>query len=165
MRLYNMLSDMTYTADRVKDVLDKTRAGAGKLDPKDKSRTQVDNFANAVEKIRKEIVATKEGGAITGEERIREKLAELYAYVGLLYDGRPAKYYYDRTDVMQAQLKDINDQFDALLKKDLANVNKALAKKKEPPITPMTREDWEKKNAPGATGGDKPKELFMVHWF
>jgi photosystem II stability/assembly factor-like uncharacterized protein len=160
MQLYNMLADMTFAADRVKDVLDRSRAAAAKFDAKDKARAQVEKFGNDVEKIRKEIVATKEGGAITGEERIREKLSELYAYVGLLYDGRPAKYYYDRTDVMKAQLDDINKQFDALVAKDLPAVNKALAKKKAEPITPITRADWEKKDAPPATSGDKPKELF-----
>ena len=162
LRLYNMLADMTFTADRVKDVLDRARAGAAKFDAKDKSKAQLEKFADDVEKIRKEIVATKEGGAITGEERIREKLAELYGFTSLLYDGRPAKYQYDRTEVMANQLKDINDQFDALLKKDLAAINKSLAKKKIEPITPMTRMDWEKKDQPAATSGDKPKEMFAT---
>jgi hypothetical protein len=113
-----------------------------------------------VEKLRKEIVATKEGGAITGEERIREKMAELYGTVSLLYEGRPTKQQYERTDAMAADLADVNKRFDALLAKDLAAVNKALAKKKVAAIKPITREEWDKKDAPAASGGTKPSELF-----
>ena len=38
--------------------------------------------------MRKKIVATKEGGMITGEERLRENLAELYGSVSATKDGR-----------------------------------------------------------------------------
>ena len=47
--------------------------------------------AREARRTRKKIVATKEGGAITGEERIREHLDDLYgALAG--WEGRPAKY-------------------------------------------------------------------------
>jgi hypothetical protein len=48
-----------------------------------------------LEKIRKELVATKEGLGITGEERIREKLSELYGSI-VGYDGRPTDSQIDR---------------------------------------------------------------------
>jgi photosystem II stability/assembly factor-like uncharacterized protein len=160
MRLYNMLADMTYSADRIKGVLDTTNGSLDKFGPKDKDRVRVTNFASEVEKLRKEIVATKEGGAITGEERIREKMAELYGTVSLLYEGRPTKQQYDRTEAMAADLADVNKRFDALLAKDLAAVNKALTKKKVAAIKPITREEWDKKDVPAGGGGKPSGEFF-----
>ncbi len=48
-----------------------------------------------LEKIRTELVATKGGEAITGEEKIRERLSELYASVNS-YEGRPSESQLDR---------------------------------------------------------------------
>jgi len=44
--------------------------------------------ASKCDELRSKIVATKEGGAITGEERIRELLGQLYGSVNN-YEGRP----------------------------------------------------------------------------
>ncbi len=47
---------------------------------------RLDDTAQKIEEIRRKIVATKEGGAVTGEERIREKTTALYGNI-LNYDG------------------------------------------------------------------------------
>ena len=41
--------------------------------------------------MRKQIVATTEGGAITGEERLREHTDQLYGAI-LSFEGKPADY-------------------------------------------------------------------------
>ena len=48
-----------------------------------------------LEAVKKKIVATKEGGAITGEERIREHTDHLYGAL-LSWEGKPAAYLLDR---------------------------------------------------------------------
>ena len=53
--------------------------------------------------MKKLIVATKEGGAITGEERIREHLDHLYGALAF-WEGRPAKYQIDRIEVLDKEL-------------------------------------------------------------
>ena len=58
-----------------------------KLGANDPLQKQLDEAAK-VDEIRKKIVATKEGGAITGEERIREKRCELYGAVGSMKGAR-----------------------------------------------------------------------------
>ena len=45
-------------------------------------------MADKADVIRKKIVATKEGGAITGEERLREFMDDLYGGI-LTYEGKP----------------------------------------------------------------------------
>ena len=53
----------------------------------------------------KKIVATKEGGAVTGEERIREHTDSLYSAL-MSYEGRPAQYQLERIDSLQHELDD-----------------------------------------------------------
>src|SRR5213075_459498 len=90
--------------------------------------------------MRKKIVATKEGGAITGEERLRENLADLYGNV-VFYEGRPAQTQVERADALARELADVVKDFDAWLARDLTGVNSALANKQLETIKPLTRED------------------------
>ena len=83
--------------------------------------------------MRKRIVATKEGGAITGEERLREHTDLLYgALIG--YEGAPGAYQMERIGVLEAELADIEQQFEGLLSAELPGVNQALQAVGQPPI-------------------------------
>lgn len=102
--------------------------------------------------MRKKIVATKEGGAITGEERIREKTTGLYGAI-TQYEGRPGDYQVARIDSLTQELGDVTKQFDAFTASELPKVNTSLAKKKLKPIRPITRAEWDKENNPAEGGG------------
>ena len=146
MRLYNLLGDMSYDVDRINGVRADLLARADKL-PKDPALAkQLQDLAANVDQIRTKIVATKEGGAITGEERLREKTSQLYGALDG-YGGRPAEYQTARIDSLKKELGDVETQFDALLAKELPGVNKSLAKQKLPPIEPLTRKAWDAANS------------------
>ena len=66
-----------------------------------------------LEAIKKKIVATKEGGAITGEERLREYTDRVYGAL-LSWEGKPAQYLVDRTQVLRRELNDVKAEFEAL---------------------------------------------------
>lgn len=83
--------------------------------------------------IRRKIVATKEGGAITGEERLRENLAELYGNVNG-YEGRPSRTQVERTNTLSRELADVIRDFDAWAAKDLPGINSELSAKGLAPI-------------------------------
>ena len=85
--------------------------------------------SSSVDALRKKIVATKEGGAITGEERLRENLADLYGSVNG-YDGRPTQMELDRTEAIGRELANIVRDYDAWLARELPAINSALAAKK-----------------------------------
>ena len=53
--------------------------------------------------MRKKIVATTEGGAITGEERLREHTDQLYGAI-LSYEGKPAAYQITYIDTLKREL-------------------------------------------------------------
>ncbi len=112
--------------------------------------------------LRKEIVATKEGGAITGEERLREHTDQLYGAINS-WEGQPSAYQLVRITVLEHQLADISSRFEALATGELAGVNAALTSHRLAPITlPPPEVD-----GPAAAGGDQLKALagwrFGVH--
>jgi hypothetical protein len=79
------------------------------------------DLAEAADKIRAKIVATKEGGAITGEERLREFLTGLYGDVNG-YDGRPTAQQSARADSLSRELEDVITEFRALAAKYNAEI-------------------------------------------
>ena len=144
MKLYDMLGDMTYLVDKINGV----RAD---LDNRSKDLTlglenanKLKSASDGADVIRKEIVATKEGGMITGEERLREHLCDLYNNV-VFYDGVPTKTEIDRTEALRGELSDVSKKFDDWTANTLSTVNSALSAKELKPITILTREEWEKK--------------------
>jgi hypothetical protein len=102
--------------------------------------------------LRSKIVATKAGGMITGEERIRELLGQLYASV-TGYDGKPTDYQVARTESLGHELQDVIDDFQKLTQKELPAVNAALQKKKLGTIPVLAEADWQKKKAESSAAG------------
>jgi photosystem II stability/assembly factor-like uncharacterized protein len=152
MRVYALLADLTFDVDRINGVRDALTERVGRLGASDPLRVQLNDLATKADEIRKKIVATKEGGAITGEERIREKTSQLYGAL-VFYEGRPADYYVARIDSLAHERKDVADEFESFVAKDLEAANASLAAKKLDAIRPPTREAWEKAKVDEESGG------------
>ena len=101
-------------------------------DPALKSRLQA--ASAQVDELRKKIVATKEGGAITGEERLREFLADLYGSV-VRYEGRPSQTQVERTEALKRELADVVKSFDDWTAAELPKINSDLSAGKLDQIT------------------------------
>jgi hypothetical protein len=141
-RLSNLLNHMSWSVDQIIGVRDGANQRAAKLPANDPLRKQLAALSADADKIRSKIVATKEGGAITGEERLREFLGTLYGDVNG-YDGRPTDSQVARADVMQRELEDVIKEFQGITDKALPAINKQLAAKKVPPIQPISEADWQ----------------------
>ena len=96
--------------------------------------------------LRKKIVATKEGGMITGEQRLREYLTDLYGGV-IFYDGPPSATELQSADALARELADVTRDFDAWLTRTLPGINAALTKKKLDAVPVMTRAQWDAANS------------------
>jgi photosystem II stability/assembly factor-like uncharacterized protein len=156
MTLYNLLGDMTFAVDRINGVRLELEARAAELPANDPLAKRLRAAAAHVDELRRKIVATKEGGAITGEERLRENLADLYGSV-TGYEGRPAQTQFERSDAIARELGDVVKDFDAWLTKEMPGINSGLSAKKLPPITALTRAEWEKISSQrGSTPRDSP---------
>ena len=148
MKLYNLLGDMTFAVERMNGLRLALDDRAAKLGAGDSLAARLRSASAAVDELRKKIVATKEGGMITGEERLRENLADLYGNV-IFYDGRPSQTQVERTDVIARELADVVRDFDAWSAKELGGLNTALGTKQLEPIRVLTREQWEVKATAG----------------
>jgi photosystem II stability/assembly factor-like uncharacterized protein len=143
MKLYNLLADMTFAVDRLNGVRLALDASAARLPANDPLVARLRAASAEIDVLRKKIVATKEGGAITGEERLRENLADLYGNV-TNYEGKPTQAQSARTDAIARELADVVRDFDAWLAKELTGLNAGLSAKQLPPIKLITRAEWEK---------------------
>jgi len=128
--LFGEMSDLVFQINAVRSRAD---AAAAKLPEKDGMRKQLADLSGHADDIRKKIVATKEGGAITGEERLREHMDELYGAI-MSYDGKPTDYQLARTDALGKELGDVKQSFAKLREGELVKVNAALKAKNAPEI-------------------------------
>jgi hypothetical protein len=142
-RLVSMLGDMSFAVERMNAVRAALEDRASKLPAGDPLAERLRGASATADVMRKKIVATKEGGMITGEERLRENLTDLYGAVALFYDGRPSQMQLDRTEAIGHELSDVVAAFDAWSAKDLASLNAELGTKKLQPIVLINRQAWE----------------------
>jgi photosystem II stability/assembly factor-like uncharacterized protein len=155
MKLYQMLGRMSFTVDSMVNLRDAATARTAKLPAKDALRNSLQQFSQQVDALRSKIVATKEGGAITGEERIREFMTTVYSDVNN-YDGKPTNSQVERTDALGHELDDVIKEFGQLTAKQLPAINSGLQKKKLEPLNPLNQQQWEQTHEggpqPGAMG-------------
>lgn len=153
--MFGRLTDLAFGINAVRAGAAQRAQGLGKDDP---LARQLAALGEEADKLRKEIVATKEGGAITGEERLREHLDQLYGAI-TSWEGRPTAYQLERTDALQREMDDVGRAFDALKSGQLAQANAALKAKGLAAIAvPAAAPE-----AAGGRGGGEKKE--NERWF
>jgi hypothetical protein len=141
-KLAASLGDMSFAVDRINSVRQALDDRAAKLPANDALGRRLRAASTAVDGIRKKIVATKEGGMITGEERLRENMTDLYGNV-VFYDGRPSQTQVERADALARELGDVVREFDTWAARELGGLNSALVAKRLERIPLITREQWE----------------------
>ena len=160
MKLYAQLDRMSWAVDTIVGVRDGANQRAATLPANDPLRKKLTSLAGSADQIRSKIVATKEGGAITGEERLREFLTTVYGDV-LSYDGRPTNAQVERTDVLARELEDVIQEFQKLTSEQLPGINRSLTQKKVAPIQVLSETDWQKAHqdgGPSRTSGLQVRE-------
>ena len=133
MRLQALFADMSALVDKI----DGARAGAEQRLKSVAGDPDLSNKLTGVSAhlagVKKKIVATKEGGAITGEERIREHTDYLYGAL-LGWEGRPGKYQLDRIEVLRRELDDVKKELATTLALEARPLDGALAAQGLDPI-------------------------------
>ncbi len=133
LKLYAMLNRMTSVVDRMNDVRRSIDQRAAALPATDTLRARLRAASDSVDALRKMIVATKEGGMITGEERLRENLTELYSSV-VGYEGRPSATQVERTRAIGRELDDVTKAFDRWMGTQMRALNVSLGERKLPMV-------------------------------
>jgi hypothetical protein len=141
-KIVPLLGDMSFAVERMNAVRSDLENRASGLPSGDPLAQRLRDASTSVDVLRKKIVATKEGGMITGEERLRENLTDLYGAL-VFYEGRPSQMQVDRTDAIARELADVVVAFDAWSAANLASLNTDLGAKKLQPIVLIDRQAWE----------------------
>lgn len=155
--VFKLTEDLAFFNHQILSMIDSSKAiiASSKNAALNKS---LQSYVDKLEKIRKELVATKEGLGITGEERIREKLSELYGSI-VGYDGRPTDSQLDRLKGLALELDKQKALADAIWKTDLPKVNSVLKGAKMNAFAVMTKEDFDKINPESSSGAGGKGEI------
>jgi len=135
MKVHGLFGDESALMDRILSLRKALTQSGAALPEADPLRKSVSDFDGKVDGVRKKIVATTEGGAITGEERLREHTDQLYGAI-LSYEGKPGDYAIAYIDTLKRELADVTKEFEQLLAQDLPPLNESLKAKGQQPITP-----------------------------
>ncbi len=142
-QLYDMLAQLTYVVDATNDLRDQARQRAASASDSG-LKEQLNGLVQKLEDFRSTLVSVKEGGMITGEKKLREKLGELYGGINA-YSGRPTQSQIDSTSLFQKKLDEASGQFQSITGTSLPPLNTSLQTKSMELLKAMTREDWERK--------------------
>jgi len=145
--LYDMLGSLTFVSDAVVDAREQVRARGAKLPKGDALGKKLASLAERLDKIHQGLTATREG-RFTGEEQLREKLGSLYGAVNG-FDGRPTESQLSYQQTLGQRLAAARKDFETLMTKDAAGLEKDLKAKSLEPIRPMSQEEWAKKQERG----------------
>src|SRR4029450_6014523 len=133
MKVHALFDEESALLDRIIALRKALPQSGGALPEGDPLRKNVTDFDGKVDAVRKKIVATTEGGAITGEERLREHTDQLYGGI-LSYEGKRGGYQIAYIDALKQELSDVIKEFDQLLAKDLPALNESLKAQGQQPI-------------------------------
>jgi hypothetical protein len=155
MKVYTLFNDESALFARIAGLREQVAAAGKGPESADPLQRRLADFDAQLDGLRKRIVATTEGGAITGEERLREHTDQLYGAI-TSWDGPPARYQLDNIAALRAELSDISTKFEQLTTTQLPAINKALSGSgghalEVPPATAFEMDD-----APGSGGGGTP---------
>jgi photosystem II stability/assembly factor-like uncharacterized protein len=140
MKLYRMLERLTTVVDSITDARDQARARAEKLPAGDPVRKRLDALGMALEEQRKALVSSKRTEGISGEEKLREKLGNLYGNVNF-FDGRPSESQLSRMAVLETELEEAYAKYRTTVGKDLTTLNSELKARNLEPLTPTSDEN------------------------
>jgi photosystem II stability/assembly factor-like uncharacterized protein len=143
--LAGQLNHMSWAVEAIVGMRDAALGRAAKLQANDSLKPRLTAFADAVDRIRTKIVATREGGMITGEERLREYLGGLYGNVNG-YEGRPTDEQVARAQTLARELDEVVREFNTVTSQQLPALNRQLAGTKLGALEIMSEEAWRKAN-------------------
>lgn len=142
MKIFSMHEDLAFLSEKIRAIGDTAYKRADALNNKEFNE-QLKAWNKKSEELLQTLAASVAGTNITGEEKIREKLSELYWKVASSL-SRPTDSQMDRIKGLQKEIDDASAKADALFKAELTKLNAIATKNKQPEIKLLTREEWDK---------------------
>jgi photosystem II stability/assembly factor-like uncharacterized protein len=151
-RVSALFGRMSVLNDQIVDVDAQAQQRAAGLPAGDALRAKLAALASHATGLRKKIVATTEGGAITGEERLREHMGYVYGAI-LSVEDRPTPYQMARVDALERELTEVEGSFATLNRDELAGVNRDLKARGLPEIIAHAAQPGQSQGGGGSAKG------------
>ena len=133
-RVKSLFARMSKVVGQINGIREQAAAIAANPSAPPGVKTAAAQLSARADGLRKDIVATKEGGAITGEERLREHVDGIYGAINSVED-RPTVYQMARIDALDRELKEVELKWAAMQASDVAAVNAELKQANLPALT------------------------------
>ena len=141
MDAYDLLEELAYIDNQVIEIRDQTKILADSVKNKG-LRAKSFELTRMMETLHEEISATQPGeGGITGQVRLREKIAEVYSAFGG-YEGKPTNVQLQALDLYSGQVKAMQKKLDELIAGELKTYNIAIVKQGLKPVKIASREEF-----------------------
>jgi len=141
MRMYHMLESLAYAVEAVIDLTDQANTAADSTED-GRAASRLRDYSGVLDDFRGGVVSTSEEGLFAGEEKLREKLGNLFGSVST-YDGRPTDSQVNYLNVLAGQFDETQVRFEELVGPSLDELNEYLVGRELAPLELMTREAWE----------------------
>jgi hypothetical protein len=151
LELYDRLGDLTYVVETLLELEEQAKDRAGELERKGDAE-KLTAFGGRLEDLRSALVSTAEAGRLSGDEKLREHLGNLFGEI-VRYDGRPSASQLQRKDLLGAELSRAMAEIEDALGGELPEVNALLEKRGLDPLSRKSRRDWDAEQEAGGTAG------------
>lgn len=139
MDAYTLLEDLAFLDHRVMQMHDYVEKAEKEPKLSKGIKKKLKNFREEAETLHKTLVATKVG-RITGEQRLREKIAEVYGAI-LGYQGKPTASTLEALSVYEAEFKAAQEKYKSLAAQ-FPKIQKFIEKTGSAKLKLSTREDF-----------------------
>jgi hypothetical protein len=143
-KAYDLLEELAFVDRKATYVMEKARDLEKTGSFKKSLNQSLNELADKLEGLHKQMVATRMGG-ITGEELLREKITMLYASA-ILYQGKPAQSVIDGLEFYTGEMNRMDSEIENVLTKELPKINTKLENAGIDPINMLTREIYQKES-------------------
>jgi len=144
MRLYRLLERLAFVSAMVTGARDQLDMGSKKLPAGESLARDLAELRDQLDQLHKTLVATREGGRLTGEMRLREYIGELYGEVSR-YGGRPTRTQIERAGTLEQEVESASRRFASLTGPALDGLNRRLRERQIEAIRVLTEEEYEKR--------------------
>jgi len=124
MKLYNLQEDLAFLNEQIKRLGIESSAISDSIKNGD-IKDNLNEFSGKLIDLSKTLAASKEGTGITGEEKLREKLSDLYGSI-VDYPGRPTDSQLERVTGLEDEFRKAVDTKDKIINSYLEKINSKL---------------------------------------
>ena len=124
MDAYTFLEELGVLDKLVTEIRDQAKDKAAMVNSKSLGK-KLNSLSDKMNILHEELVATTVTSEITGEEKLREKIGDIYSSA-LGYQGKPTQSQTDRLNNLKAQAFDIQETVDNIISKQLPKLNNEL---------------------------------------